>query len=223
MDPFTVAAIGSIASAGLGAWGQSDANKTNERLNREQMNFQREMAHNAQGFSERMANTSVQRSVADYRAAGLNPALAYERSASSPSGVTAGGAAARVENTMRDMPNVISNATNIKLMGQQLEQMRVATQKLRVEGRTAEHHRDIAETEAHIAAASEPHAIRMRQLERILAELDVPKAMRTAELFDLLKLPSEGFQKLNDATRRFQDWNPEWWEKAKRNIPRVKP
>lgn len=91
-----------IAGDLLGTWfagqGQRNANERNIALAREQMNFQRDMAHSAQSFSERMSNTAVQRSVADYRAAGLNPALAYERSASTPQGVTAGGSQARVEN-----------------------------------------------------------------------------------------------------------------------------
>lgn len=69
----------SVAGDYLQYQGQRETNAANVQQAREQMDFQ-----------ERMSNTAWQRGVADMRAAGLNPALAYQQGgASSPAGAMA--------------------------------------------------------------------------------------------------------------------------------------
>ncbi|QCQ84873.1 DNA pilot protein [Blackfly microvirus SF02] len=64
-----------------------DANAMNQ-----QQAFQERMASQAQSFSAQMSNSAYQRAMADMRAAGLNPMLAYSQGgASSPVGVPAAG------------------------------------------------------------------------------------------------------------------------------------
>lgn len=75
--------LGGIAAAGVSAYGQY---KGIDKQNRMQM----ELAQKQMDFQEKMSNTSWQRSVADMKAAGINPMLAYMKGgASSPGGAMA--------------------------------------------------------------------------------------------------------------------------------------
>lgn len=222
MDPFTMAAIGTGLGTAAGIWGQSNANKTNRDIAREQMQFQREMATNAQAFSERMSSTAVQRSVADYKAAGLNPALAYERSSSSPTGVMAGGSSAHVENIMRDAPSAVSNAIALKQMRatfQLTEQQRDATaaaaKKTRIEGANEELRGRLLH-ETFQATKREAYA------KALLSELVTGPAAVKNQLGELLQLPLSGWGNIRSNLEAFKDYDPAWWAKIKNIKPRGK-
>lgn len=222
MDPFTLAAIlstvGSVGTGLIAGKGQKDANQQNIQLAKDQMTFQRKQADIGMDFSERMSSTAIQRAVADYKAAGLNPALAYGHGgASSPGGMMGGGATATVSNVaeraissardtaafMQNMKNLkaqerltasqtaLADATNMREMSQ--VGLNSATTR-QAEANTREIERMMA-----FNARNEPSSQRLLAAEAMLrahqanlAGLQIPGAKNTADFESLLGMMKPG-------------------------------
>lgn len=121
--------VGPVVGAGANIWGAERANRAN----------QNEAATNRL-FQQYNSDTAVRRSIEDFKAAGLNPALAYDRSASSPTG---GGA-----NIGNIMEGAASSALAYKT---QREQMKLAREAQTVQTELAKAQGGKAHAEAKMA------------------------------------------------------------------------
>lgn len=181
--------LATLATGLLGATGQAQTNRANQELAREQMRFQ-----------ERMSSTAVQRSVQDYKLAGLNPALAYDRSASSPGGASA---------TLGDTVGAgIASAMRFKEVSAALKANKALVDKTNAETNLTKATQRSIDQKTDFDKILQPFQQSLSATEALLRRLQLPTAKLEAgksELWDQLITPAlQGAKSLKAAA-------PDWW------------
>lgn len=111
---------GGLLFSGIGALGNAISSSKDVDLMREQNAWNAQQAGINRDFQERMSNTAYQRATADMVKAGINPMAAFSQGgASSPSGATASGTAART--TPSDLGKMAASAVDMARLRKDLE------------------------------------------------------------------------------------------------------
>jgi hypothetical protein len=158
INPVTsvISGIGSAAQAVspiVNYYGTQQTNEDNAQLAAENRAFQAAQTSAQQAFQERMSNTSYQRGIADMKAAGLNPMLGYSSSgASTPSGASASGAMATMQNALGAGVNTGFKASMNKAT---LDQMEEQNKNLRALNEQIHAQTDALDTQSALNKANE--------------------------------------------------------------------
>jgi hypothetical protein len=168
--PFIGAPAAVSAAMAANYLGQRSANRANVSSAREQMAFQGAQAQQQMQFQERMSNTAYQRTMADMRASGLNPILAYSQGGgSTPMGSSPGGAQAVSRSNFEN----VASALQLSTLRAQLENLEKTSDE--IDSRTKLNKAQELANRAN--AVTSVSSARKLNADAVLSELQGPRAL----------------------------------------------
>lgn len=154
----SIAILGALIGGALSLGGTLLTNKANKK-----------QAENQMAFQERMSDTSYQRAMADMKAAGLNPILAYQQGGAS----VPGGAMAHMENAL---DTGVSSARQNMLVNEEVKHIRAQTDTQKTLSQLQTAQEKLANTQD---VATAQQARREAAQERLLDEQAIKTAVET--------------------------------------------
>lgn len=205
MDPITGAALigvgGNLLGGLMGSSAQKKANKTNLELQQRQLSWQ-----------EKMANSEWQRGIADMKAAGMNPMLAFSQGGASTPNVSAA-TAQPVDALARSVSSAGEKAAQTIALQQQQANTKLILEQARKAGSEA----DVAAVTAANAANRQHYEIEeiKKRIEGIISSFHLSDEQRRQihELLPFLTRSAKAEASISELGIPSAQAEADWWKK----------
>lgn len=200
-------AVASPLSAVAGYFGQRETNATNREIASEATNANINSAREQMAFQERMSGSSYQRAVADMKAAGINPAVAYSQGgATTPGGAAGSAVTATMENAIG---KGINSALETRRLQKELEATSSTVNLNKAMGETQVTQQKLNATNARVAESTAKMNEAQLKAIKTKADYDVKKTSIDDKMLNydsIMKRVQQGADTANSAASVVKPW-----------------